>query len=288
MAAKSENKEKQPASEQSTKQSKSGKEKAVKSSDINTLIKLLQDDLTSHEPEAAIKMIEEWQDALSNQEEKPFKDLVKSLKNLKKQLENNHAKEAKIADILQHLGEQTQEAASYVEDKVGKQLVKLAKALSEAANSITDHENGENKSKEKSEGKAAKQKSDSTPELPDMDALASILKDDLIAIESEEAIVCVKEWQAFLQASKDDDLKAIAKDLKRLEKLLKDDAETSEFSELLEQMGEGVMELEIDAADDIYSQLQAIGTSLIAAADALEAGESDLMDEDSLTEDEEA
>jgi hypothetical protein len=151
-------------------------------------------------------------------------------------------------------------------------------------------ENGSDKKSDKSQskaGKAEKQSAEkSTAKVPSIKSLTKILADNLTTADPETALEQIQEWETALKASDDKEIKAIAKELKKLAKMVKDEASEAEFADLFVELGERVNEAADSADKEIQEQLQEIGEALLGAADYLDTIEEEYLDEEEEIEEE--
>jgi ABC-type transporter Mla subunit MlaD len=106
--------------------------------EIDGLIDTLDGDLTQVENETSIGAIDTWYNVLHKSEDENIKEIANGLKELKQVLKRSKPKAADIAEVLDRLGEQTQQAAHEAKrgfkgpvQRLGKLLSKTAKSLEE-------------------------------------------------------------------------------------------------------------------------------------------------------------
>ncbi|MBW4621896.1 MAG: hypothetical protein KME17_21350 [Cyanosarcina radialis HA8281-LM2] len=148
-------------------------------------------------------------------------------------------------------------------------------------------ENGSAKKSDKSQSKAEKSSAEkSTDKIPSIKSLTKTLEGDLTTADPEAALQQIEEWEAALKASDDKEIKAIAKEFKKLTKMVKDEASEAEFADLFVELGERVNEAADSADEEIQEQLQEIGDALLGAADYLDTIEEEYIDEEEEIEEE--
>lgn len=239
-------------------------ESSEDSLNISELVEILEGDVTSLEPEAAIAVIDEWEAVLKGSKDAGLKEIDSSLKQLKKLLKGSKTQAADLSEVLVQLGHQTTEAAAEAERGTKGQLQKVGKSLSKIGKSLEDAESDS----EESDSKPAKAKkeSDDEPEAAegsDLHELLEALEGDVTSLEPEAAIEVIDEWHDALKGSKDEGLKAINHGLTELKKQLKrSKPDGAKLGELLVELGEQT-EAAADAAErGTKGQLQKVGKAL--------------------------
>jgi hypothetical protein len=113
--------------------------------ELDALLEMLEgeDDLTEIDPEAAIEMIDEWQELIGKSKDENLKEINNGLKQLKKQLSNDKAKATDIAEVLSQLGEHVDTYANDAERGYKTKLHKLGKTLTKASKSLETEEEEE-------------------------------------------------------------------------------------------------------------------------------------------------
>lgn len=106
--------------------------------EIDALTETLEDDLTQVESETSIGAIDSWYGILHKSDDEHLKEIANGLKELKQLLKRSNPKPGDIAEVLTHLGEQTQQVASEAKrgfkgpiQRLGKMLTKSGKSLEE-------------------------------------------------------------------------------------------------------------------------------------------------------------
>lgn len=95
--------------------------------------------LESTKPKQAVNMIEDWETALSENEFRGSKGILRDLQALRKQLESAEPDGERVEALLHRLGQATVKAAGSAE-KNGDKLKQLGEALSEAGAEQGDEE----------------------------------------------------------------------------------------------------------------------------------------------------
>lgn len=113
--------------------------------ELDALLEMLEgeDELTAIDPEAAIEMLDEWQELIGKSKDENLKEINNGLKQLKKQLSNDKGKAADIAEVLSQLGEHVDNYANDAERGYKTKLHKLGKTLTKASKSLETEEEEE-------------------------------------------------------------------------------------------------------------------------------------------------
>jgi ABC-type transporter Mla subunit MlaD len=220
--------------------------------EIDSLLELLQGDLTEIEPEAALETIEEWYSILHKSKDAELKELSGHLKELKQALKGGKASGHEIGDLLEQIGEQTYDAAGDLEKGLKTPIHRLGKQLSKVGKSL---------------GKAEDQE-----QIEQIDALVDTLEGgDLSAIETDAALATIDHWYTALHKSEDETLKQIADGLKQLKQTLKGGkADSSKVAEALTELGEQTTQAGGNAAKGFKRPIQRLGKLLSKAGKSLE------------------
>lgn len=120
--------------------------------------KLLDRDLATVSPEAAVKNIEMWEESLGEMDSKEAKAVVKDLDALKKALSSKTPNGATIGKLMARLGSQTTKLAEDASDASSEKLRAIGEALSSAGSGedSDDAEDDDADAKPKTASKAAK------------------------------------------------------------------------------------------------------------------------------------
>jgi uncharacterized phage infection (PIP) family protein YhgE len=250
---------------------------------LSDLVEILEGDVTSLEPEAAIAAIEEWHAALKGTKDETLKEIANGLTNLKKLLKSSKIDGVELGEILAELGEQTSQVADGAERGTKGQLREVGKALSKVGKSLESEtasdEKPETSSKQADSSKSARQdgrkasdkaEDEDVGDTPELDDLLEILEDDVTELEPEEAIAAIEEWHDALKGTKDEGLKAVSHSLTELKKLLKSKkADPAKLSEVLTQLGEQTDAAAATAERGTKGQLREVGKALSKIGKAL-------------------
>jgi ABC-type transporter Mla subunit MlaD len=104
--------------------------------DLESLLEVLEGDVTQIDPEEAIEVIDEWHEALKGTKDEGLKAVNHSLTELKKLLKSKKADPAKLAEVLTQLSHHTDQAADSAERGTKGQLREASKAIGKIAKSV--------------------------------------------------------------------------------------------------------------------------------------------------------
>ncbi len=106
--------------------------------EIDSLIEVLEEDVTQVEGENALSAIDNWYSVLHKSEDENLQEISNGLKELKQLLKRSKPNSSEIGEILHRLGEQTQQAGEDAKrgfkgpiQRLGKILVRTSKSLAE-------------------------------------------------------------------------------------------------------------------------------------------------------------
>ncbi|MBD2465325.1 hypothetical protein H6G89_30400 [Oscillatoria sp. FACHB-1407] len=118
--------------------------------ELNALLETFDgNDLTAIAIDQATGFIDEWYDILHKSKEPELKEIGNSLKQLKKWLTGNKTKGEDLVEVLNQLGEQTDNFANNAERGHKTQLHKLGKVLNRASSFIEKELKKDEKNKDK-------------------------------------------------------------------------------------------------------------------------------------------
>lgn len=259
MAGKAESQQKQTSNkkESQTAKTESTNENAQKypSKEIDSLLKILQGDLTSIDTNAALEAIDEWHKVLQKTKDRDVKELASGLKELKQLLKGGKASGHDIGEALIHVGDQTIELSSDTDKELKASVQKLGKQLTKAGNSLCKAEDQEH--------------------IEQINTLVDTLDEDLESIELDSAISAINEWYGFLHKSEDKGASQIADSLKQLKQSLKSNkGKSADIAKLLAQLGEQTIEAASEAPRGIKGPVQRLGKRLAKVSKAIEPSQS--------------
>ena len=254
MAATKQSQQKQDAAKES---SKKDSDKSMGADDhsellgkLDSLSEALENDVSSVAPDAAFALIDEWNSLVQKSKGAEFKEVSSGLKELQKLLQQDDAGH-EMGELLSHLGTQTSEMAADADKGLKKPLKNLGKQLSKVGMSLA--------------------KEDDRNHLEELDSLVETLDQDAEKIDSKSSMGDLDRWTDLLHKSDDDDLKAIAKDLKKLKEALKGGkAKGSDLSEMLIQLGEQTTDASSMANRGFKGAIQTLGKSLTKLGKSIE------------------
>jgi ABC-type transporter Mla subunit MlaD len=106
--------------------------------EIDSLVEVLEEDVTQVEGETALSAVDNWYSVLHKSEDENLKEIANGLKELKQLLKRSKPNSSEIREILHRLGEQTQQAGEEAKrgfkgpiQRLGKILVRTSKSLEE-------------------------------------------------------------------------------------------------------------------------------------------------------------
>lgn len=217
---------------------------------LDSLSEVLEGDVSSVEPDAAFKLIDEWHGLIQKTKGADFKEVASGLKELQELLKGEDAGHD-IGELLSHLGTQTNKMADDAEKGLKNPLKHLGKQLSKVGMSLT--------------------KEDDRHQLEELNSLVESLDQDVAKIDSKSSLGDIDQWSELLHKCEDDDLKAIAKELKKLKDLLKGGkAKGSDISEKLIQLGEHTVDAASMANRGFKGAIQTLGKSLTKLGKSIE------------------
>jgi hypothetical protein len=238
------------ATKNASEKKTSDKDAAETIQDLNSLAKALQGDLSSIDSDAALKMIDDWQNLVNHSKDAELKEIGTGLKELQKLLKSDKTGHD-LGELLVHLGEQTGDVASDA-GKLKMPLQNLGKQLAKIGRSLT-------------------QESD-RPNHEAINSLLEVIDRDLDKIDTKAAVGGIDGWYEILNKCEDKNLKAIATELKELKKLLTGSkSKGADLSEKLTKLGEQTIEAAANAGRGFKGVTQKLGKSLIKIAKSIDA-----------------
>lgn len=108
--------------------------------ELDSLIELLEGDITAIDPETASEQIDEWSNLLKKADEPEVKEISNSLKQLKKLLSKSKAKASDFAEVLSQLGNQLDDLATNGAEGNKTRLHHLARALRKNGHAVERQE----------------------------------------------------------------------------------------------------------------------------------------------------
>ena len=232
-------KDKKKSSKSATSESKHD-EPAQK---LESLSEALQGELSSIDPDATLKMIDELHELVHRSKQPEAKEIATGLKELQKQLKRKEPSGHELGELIGHLGEQTSEIAAVAEkelkaplQRLGKQLVKVGRSLAKA---------------------------EDLHHLEGLDAVVDILEQDPSNSDPKSAVGEIDRWYDLLHKSEDESLKALATELKQLKQLLKaSKTKGTDLSEKLIEIGEQTTAAAANAGRGFKGVIQKLGKVL--------------------------
>ena len=217
---------------------------------LESLSEALENDVSSVAPDAAFTLIDEWHTLVQKSKGSDFKEVASGLKELQKLLQQDDAGH-EVGELLSHLGALTSEMSSDADKGFKRSLKHLGKQLSKVGMSLA--------------------KEDDRHHLEELDSLVETLDQDVEKINTKSSMGDLDRWSDLLHKSDDDDLKAIAKDLKKLKDALKGGkAKGSDISKMLIQLGEQTAEASSMANRGFKGVIQTLGKSLTKLGKSIE------------------
>ncbi|WP_052672292.1 AAA family ATPase [Aliterella atlantica] len=253
MAGKTDSQGKQNSTkkESSTAKADNGNTKADPSQELDSLLQLLQGDLSSIDANAALESIDQWHGILQKTKDPDVKELTTSLKELKQLLKGGKASGHDLGEAMIQVGDQTIELSSDNKE-LKTSLQKLGKQLTKAGNTLCKAEDQEH--------------------IEQINTLVDTLDEDLESIEVESAIAAIDDWYKILHKSEDKGASEIADNLKQLKQALKSSkSKGADIAKLLTQLGEQTTEAASEAPRGIKGPVQRLGKRLAKVGKAIES-----------------
>lgn len=230
-------------SEKSSKSATSESKHDEPAQKLESLSEALQGELSSIDPDATLKMIDELHDLVHQSKQPEAKEIATGLKELQKQLKRKEPSGHELGELIGHLGEQTSEIAAVAEkelkaplQRLGKQLVKVGRSLAKA---------------------------EDLHHLEGLDAVVDILEQDPSNSDPKSAVGEIDRWYDLLHKSEDESLKALATELKQLKQLLKaSKTKGADLSEKLIEIGEQTTAAAANAGRGFKGVIQKLGKVL--------------------------
>ncbi|WP_373544568.1 hypothetical protein [Chamaesiphon sp.] len=230
-------------SEKSSKSATSESKHDEPAQKLESLSVALQGELSSIDPDAALKMIDELHGLVHQSKQPEAKEIATGLKELQKQLKRKEPSGHELGELIGHLGEQTSEIAAGAEkelkaplQRLGKQLVKVGRSLAKA---------------------------EDLHHLEGLDAVVDILEQDPSKSDPKSAVSEIDRWYDLLHKSEDRSLKALATELKQLKQLLKaSKTKGADLSEKLIEIGEQTTAAAANAGRGFKGVIQKLGKVL--------------------------
>jgi hypothetical protein len=215
---------------------------------LDSLSEALEGGLTNIKPDSALKMIDQWHSLIQKSKEPEMKAIATGLKDLQKTLKRDDATGHDLSEILSHLGEQTSEIAAKAKQGLKTPLQHLGKQLTKAGRSLAKEEDQQ--------------------QIEALGSLVEVLNQDEIDAKSASEI---DQWYDLLHASEDENLQAIAGELKELKQLLKGKkVNPDELSDMLINLGEHTVEVSAKASRGFKGAVQMLGKSLTRLGESVE------------------
>ena len=217
---------------------------------LDSLSEVLDGDVSSVAPDAAFALIDEWHSLVQKTKGADFKEVASGLKELQKLLGEEDAGH-EVGELLSHLGTQTSEMSADADKGLKRPLKHLGKQLSKVGMSLA--------------------KEDDRHQLEELDSLVETLDQDVEKIDTKSSTGDLDRWTEVLHKSDDDDLKSIAKGLKKLKDALKGGkAKGSDISEMLIKLGEQTADASSMANRGFKGAIQTLGKSLTKLGKSIE------------------
>jgi hypothetical protein len=229
----------------------SAKDDSETSQKLESLLEFLQGDLSSTEPDAALKMVNEWYTFVHQSKQPELKEIASGLKELQKLLKHDEVTGHDLGELLIHLGEQTSDVASEAEKELKTPLQRAGKQVTKVGQSLAKEEDRQH--------------------LEALDSLTDVLGQDAGSIDLESASGGIDRWYELLHKSEDENLKEIADELKKLKQILKSNkVKPAELSEKLIHLGELTTESASNAGRGFKGAVQKLGKMLTKFGKSME------------------
>lgn len=218
---------------------------------LDSLLNLLQGDLSSIDAAAGLEMVDEWYSLLHKSKDSESKELADSLKELKQLLKGGKASGHEIGEALIHVGDHTMDIAADSDKETKATLQKLGKQLTKVGNSLGKAEDQEN--------------------IDSINTLTESLDENLESVEMDAATAAIDQWYGILHKSEDKHSQKIAENLKKLKQSLKPSkSKKTDLAEVLAELGEQTVEAAAEAPRGIKGAVQRLGKRLNKISKAME------------------
>ncbi len=213
------------------------------SPNLDSLLELLQGDLSSIDAAAGLESIDEWYNTLHKSKDKDSKELADSLKELKQLLKGGKASGHEVGEALIHVGDRTMDIAADSDKEAKATLQKLGKQLTKVGNSLGKAEDQEN--------------------IDSINTLTETLDEDLESVDMSVATAAIDHWYGILHKLEDKHSQKIADNLKQLKQSLKSGkGKKTDLSKALATLGEQTIEAAAEAPRGIKGAVQRLGKRL--------------------------
>lgn len=203
----------------------------------------LQGDLSTLDPDAVLKTIDELHSLVHQSKQPEAKEIASGLKELQKLLKRKEPSGHELGELIAHLGEQTSHIATDTDKELKAPLQHLGKQLTKVGRSLA--------------------KAEDLEQLDALDAVVEILDGEPDASDAKAAAGEIDRWYDLLNKSEDKSFKAIASDLKELKQILKGSkAKSADLSEKLIALGEKTIAASADAGRGFKGAIQKLGKAL--------------------------
>ena len=210
---------------------------------LDSLVQVLQGDLSEIDPDVALKTIDGIHKLVDGLKQPAAKEIASGLKELHKLLKRKDSTGHELGELISHLGEQTTNIASAAETELKTPLQNLGKQLTKIGRSLA--------------------KAEDTEQHDALNELVDTLDTEPEQIEPKLAIAQIERWYDLLHKSEDASLKQIATELKDLKKLLKGHkVKAAELSALMGNIGELTTTAAANAPRGFKGILQKLGKAL--------------------------
>jgi hypothetical protein len=225
-------------------------ENAEASTQLDSLSKAFQGDLSAIDPDTALATIDTFHSLLKQSKQPEAKEIATGLKDLHKLLKRKEPTGHELGEIIGHLGEQTIAIAADADKGLKAPLQHLGKQLTNIGRSLS--------------------KAEDAQYLESLDELVDTFKQSPAQIDVKAAVGEIDRWYDLLSKSEDASLKEIATELKQLKQLLKGSkSKGTELSEQLIELGEKTTAASIHAGRGFKGAIQKLGKALTAFGKSL-------------------
>jgi hypothetical protein len=209
---------------------------------LESLLKALQGDLSTLDPDAMLKTLDDLYSVVHQSKQPEAKEIASGLKELQKLLKRKEPSGHEIGESIEHLGAQTSDIAADADKALKTPLQHLGKQLTKVGRSLA--------------------KAEDRQQLESLDAVLELLE-EADASDSKATVAEIDRWYEILDKSEQKSFKAIASELKQLKQLLKGSkAKGADLSEKLIELGEKTTEAASDAGRGFKGSIQKIGKAL--------------------------
>ncbi|MGI9175789.1 MAG: hypothetical protein ACR2GR_10780 [Rhodothermales bacterium] len=123
-----------------TTSQQAGQQTSAQQPSLDETLSALEGDVTQADPNAAVGLLNEWEQALRATDKQNLVSLASNLKQLREELQKPSIVDARVGQLLSEIGEQTSEAASSAGSSDAEKLRQLGGRLSSAGEKLSSND----------------------------------------------------------------------------------------------------------------------------------------------------